>query len=947
MKKAILFLSTLLLLCSFAWSQGVTVSGAVTGKVGSNDYSYFAPTDSVVLTNTTTQVERKTGIVADEQTRACSYSFTGVEAGSYKLSVFTSLMGVPASYEKTITVESSPMTEDILVEHNPEYVFLSVKGIFRENEWNQYDLDSVLVTCTLNGSTTTAYALRYGSAALFYCDTNSEYTISLHKEGYKDTTFKTKALSSFSDGVSRGKELRVPMQEDLGNQVTLKGALLIGESTTDTLKIANLQLVAAWKDKTYTTSVQSGKYEFTERIPVGEITYTLRKYENYQTDESKNWKFSNGKDTVKYTISGADGAEVAQDLKVKRVGVTVRGLVKDTIGVEDVAFAHSVSAKIKIGNDSVTNSDFILEGISDGTHTAYITAHAHKPLEKQFTVDMTNMKVDSVIDFGVIYMEGQADTFSFSGYISYYDNNTSTTYYVKQSKVIMFTSDGKKVDSTTTDNYGSFSMRVECMPQTEYTFTVYSEDIKGGSASSTVMTREESVMVSFSGFEFIVPEPEPTDHFFYGQLYYYGADYSYVYLDSAKVMMFDAVADTLVDSTYTDKSGNFEIKVSCLPTAEYHFTVSHPDIDDAATTSPVRASSERNNVSVYCQAYLPCMENVKAEQVGDRRVKLSWNWVEALVDGYTMPDKDSIYEISRIMVYRRATNQSGASNIGNIIAENGKLPVTEYIDSTDLVVDQSYTYYFGVSYNKPSRYKEVNDLNALTVTVKAMCTLTLSVNDEEMGSVTGAGKFMAGTEVTVNATAKEGYRFVNWKSSETVVATTAEHKFILSSDSTLTANFEANAVVPDSVVLTLKVNNAAYGTVTGAGKYEKGEEVTIKATANNGYVFVAWMNGTDTASKSAEYKFEIEEDLTLTAVFAQKVGNDRQELASWNAYVENGQIVLTSSIPCQYAVYNVSGMLIKQGRMNTGRCLIDAPKSGLYLIRRVGTGVSVRKVMVR
>ena len=60
-----------------------------------------------------------------------------------------------------------------------------------------------------------------------------------------------------------------------------------------------------------------------------------------------------------------------------------------------------------------------------------------------------------------------------------------------------------------------------------------------------------------------------------------------------------------------------------------------------------------------------------------------------------------------------------------------------------------------------------------------------------------------------------------------------------------------------------------WGTVTGAGVYEEGEEVTVVATANDDYVFDAWTESGDTQvlSLSRTYTFTVEKDIALDAYF--------------------------------------------------------------------------------
>ncbi len=78
----------------------------------------------------------------------------------------------------------------------------------------------------------------------------------------------------------------------------------------------------------------------------------------------------------------------------------------------------------------------------------------------------------------------------------------------------------------------------------------------------------------------------------------------------------------------------------------------------------------------------------------------------------------------------------------------------------------------------------------LEVTGSPMHTLTLLVNPEEAGTVTGSGSYHSGTVVTVNAIANQGYEFVNWQDAdENIVSEVAENEITISGDITLIAKF--------------------------------------------------------------------------------------------------------------------------------------------------------------
>ena len=63
--------------------------------------------------------------------------------------------------------------------------------------------------------------------------------------------------------------------------------------------------------------------------------------------------------------------------------------------------------------------------------------------------------------------------------------------------------------------------------------------------------------------------------------------------------------------------------------------------------------------------------------------------------------------------------------------------------------------------------------------------------------------------------------------------------------------------------LGLVASPAGGGTVTGAGVYDAGAEVAVKATANSGYTFKKWSDG----NTNAERMVTVDGDMSLTATF--------------------------------------------------------------------------------
>ncbi|MBO5405271.1 MAG: hypothetical protein J6A13_04660, partial [Paludibacteraceae bacterium] len=137
-------------------------------------------------------------------------------------------------------------------------------------------------------------------------------------------------------------------------------------------------------------------------------------------------------------------------------------------------------------------------------------------------------------------------------------------------------------------------------------------------------------------------------------------------------------------------------------------------------------------------------------------------------------------------------------------------------------------------------------------------TVVTNVNDVAMGEVTGnAGTYEEGATATLTAEPTTGYQFVNWTVGEdTYTANPLE--IVVNSNLTITANFKAI-----SYTITANVNKEGYGKVTGGGAYDYNTSATLTATANEGYEFAGWSNG----SKANPLTITVKKDETITANF--------------------------------------------------------------------------------
>ena len=209
---------------------------------------------------------------------------------------------------------------------------------------------------------------------------------------------------------------------------------------------------------------------------------------------------------------------------------------------------------------------------------------------------------------------------------------------------------------------------------------------------------------------------------------------------------------------------------------------------------------------------------------------------------------------------------------------NAETKNVSYLHNIVALGNDEYTIGTGAIWGEKGRYgqsvrlaKVVYDKHEVTVTT-------------ENGTVTGAGEYTHGEEVTLTATPEEHYVFVNWTAGETVLSSENPYIFTLEKDVELTANF---ALDTHTVAAT-----AENGSVTGAGIYEHGKEVTLTATADEGYEFVNWTAGKDTVSTEATYTFTVEADVNLVANFQEVVPVITHTVTWYTAVGETAEVTL-------------------------------------------------------
>ncbi len=154
------------------------------------------------------------------------------------------------------------------------------------------------------------------------------------------------------------------------------------------------------------------------------------------------------------------------------------------------------------------------------------------------------------------------------------------------------------------------------------------------------------------------------------------------------------------------------------------------------------------------------------------------------------------------------------------------------------------------------------------------CPVTIAANPEEAGSVAIkplADIYDQGTEVTLVATEKFGYDFVNWTDADgNILSEAPEFKYVIERPENLTANFKSVNTYSVATSVTNGANDymvsydPAPTVVDGKNMYEEGTVVTLTASSNPILTFTNWSDG----QTSSVISLTMDSDKELTAEYS-------------------------------------------------------------------------------
>lgn len=239
---------------------------------------------------------------------------------------------------------------------------------------------------------------------------------------------------------------------------------------------------------------------------------------------------------------------------------------------------------------------------------------------------------------------------------------------------------------------------------------------------------------------------------------------------------------------------------------------------------------------------------------------------------------------------------------------------------------------------------------------------TITTTDSEHGTISGAGTYTYGTEITLTATASEHYHFTQWNDGNTDNPRTVS----IEGDATYMAEF----AIDQHTITT----NAQNGTITGGGTYDYGTTATLTANVDEHYHFTRWTDGNTENPR----KIMVEGDATYTAEFAidqhsitvtcnpqqgvvtgagiydygtqvtlTATANDSYEFTHWSNGVTDNPYILTATEDLTLEAQFISTTAVEDIRANDATAPRKVFRNGQVYILRDGktyttTGVEVK-----
>ncbi len=160
-----------------------------------------------------------------------------------------------------------------------------------------------------------------------------------------------------------------------------------------------------------------------------------------------------------------------------------------------------------------------------------------------------------------------------------------------------------------------------------------------------------------------------------------------------------------------------------------------------------------------------------------------------------------------------------------------------------------------------------SDRNFVAKFERKSCFVRTGVNDSNGGTITGSTSIECGGKITITAKANSGYRFDGFVEDNKTISTSSSIELSnVTSDRNITAIFNR-----ETCNVNVSVSPQDTGKYEGAGTYNKGSRIELRASAYDGYEFCGWTINGQMVSRDSKYVIDnIQNDVSVIANFMKK-----------------------------------------------------------------------------
>lgn len=211
-------------------------------------------------------------------------------------------------------------------------------------------------------------------------------------------------------------------------------------------------------------------------------------------------------------------------------------------------------------------------------------------------------------------------------------------------------------------------------------------------------------------------------------------------------------------------------------------------------------------------------------------------------------------------------------------------------------------------------------------------TISVVVNDDAMGAVTGAGEYEYGTTVDISAVANEGYKFIDWKDA----VKDATRSIKVTKNETFTANFEE---IPSSSSIAESSSSEKPKDSSSSAKSSSSSKVSSSS---------AKMSSSSKAKSSSSAKAKSSSSSKSKSSSSSKDKNAvvAVNLAPQFSVAVSGREVsiIGARLNTDVHVFDMQGNRVKTQTVTSSNFSFALPNAGTYILK---SGYTVKRVNVK